>query len=177
MWTHATSVAGRVVELGPAARPDPPDTRRRAVVPTSSAPTRIGADDRDLRRADQPGDAALGVPRASKPRAAEWNQARSCAYRSRTDVRSSPSGPAFVEAHAVRRASSVRRRSVIAPTRHSSSSVSSATSRVASCGAVCRSSRTSHERAASKTTSATRAARPRRRHGSARRRAGGGRRH
>ena len=67
----------------------------------------------------------------------------------------SPSGTAFVEAHAIRRAAGVGRPERQRPCPESPSSVSMVTIAVDSCGAVWRASRTSHERRASKTTSAT----------------------
>ena len=78
MWIHATGWRLGIEELGPPTRPDPTpaDDAGRA--------DELGADpDRrehgQLRRADQPGQAVLGVPRRSKPRADEWTHARSWA--------------------------------------------------------------------------------------------------
>ena len=78
MWTQATSVPSASVELGPAAGPDaaPADDARRA---DQLGPDPDRGDDRDLGGPDQPGDAALRVPRPVEAARRRVNQARSWA--------------------------------------------------------------------------------------------------
>ena len=154
MWTHATSAPVGVAELGPAARPDAPpaDDPGRA---DQLGPDRDRRDDRDLRRADQPGDAALGVPARPNPRPTSGTRpGPGCSAAGPTSGAARPAR--LVEADAVRRGAGVRlaarSRAAARPARRASRAV---TSPVASCGAVWRASRTSHDRRASNTTSAT----------------------
>ena len=155
MWTHATSAPSaswNSVRRRAQTRRQP-TTRGRA---DQLCPDRDRRDDRDLRRADEPGDAALGVPRPPEPagRGVIRRPGPGCSAAGPTSG-SARRDRIHRSGRGMARSSCRARGRVTGSRARASSSVSSETRAVPSCGAVCRASRTSHDRRASNTTRAT----------------------